>query len=96
MSSGGVSGSAISLITRGWHPSGPGDMLGFSFINLFLMIYSVWVMSSSGVPSCMGCIMGVCSCVSLVKTLKKKEFSISAFSLFVDVIYPSPISRSLI
>ena len=48
MSSGGVSASATSLSTRGCHPSGPGDLLGFSFINLFLMISSVRVMSSSG------------------------------------------------
>ena len=49
MSSGGVSASATSLSTRGCHPSGPGDLLGFSFINLFLMISSVRVMSSRGV-----------------------------------------------
>ena len=55
MSSGGVSTSAISLSTRGCHPSCPGDSLGFSFINLFLMISSVRVMSSGGVSSCMGC-----------------------------------------
>ena len=29
MSSGGVSASAVSLNTRGCHPSGPGDLLGF-------------------------------------------------------------------
>ena len=106
MSSGGVSVSAISLSTRGCHPSDPGDLLGFSFINLFLMISSVRVMPSIGVSSCMGCRVGVSSCMgcrvgvsswfSLVKTLQKKEFSVSAFSLFVDVILPSPISRSLI
>ena len=33
--------------------------------------------------------------VSLVKMLQK-EFSVSAFSLFVDAIFPFPISRSLI
>ena len=49
MSSGGVSASATSLSTRGCHPSGPGDLLGFSFINLFLMISSVRVISSRGV-----------------------------------------------
>ena len=47
-SCGGVSASAISLSTRGCHLSGPGDLLGFSFINLFLMISSVMVMSCSG------------------------------------------------
>ena len=96
MSSGGVSASATSLSTRGCHRSGPGDLLGFSFINLFLMISSVMVMSSSGVSSCMDCRMGVSSWFSLVKTLQKKEFSVSAFSLFVDAILPFPISRSLI
>ena len=59
MNSGGVSASANSLSTRGCHPSGPGDLLGFSFINLFLMISSVMVMSSSEVSSCMDCRMGV-------------------------------------
>ena len=49
MNSGGVSASATSLSTRGCHPSGPGDWLGFSFNNLFLMISSVRVMSSNGV-----------------------------------------------
>ena len=49
MSSGGVSASATSFSTCGCHPSGPGNLLGFSFINLFLMISSVMVMSSSGV-----------------------------------------------
>ena len=49
MRSGGVSASGTSLSTRGCHSSGPGDLLGFSFINLFLMISSVRVMSSSGV-----------------------------------------------
>ena len=47
-SSEGVSASAISLSTRGCHPSGPGDLLGFSFISVFLMISSVGVMPSSG------------------------------------------------
>ena len=61
MSSGGVSASAISLNTRGCHPSGPGDLLGFSFNNLFLMISSVRVMSSSGVSSYMDCRVGVSS-----------------------------------
>ena len=75
MSSGGVSASATSLSTCGCHPSGHGDLLGFSFINLFLMISSVRVMSSSGVSSCMDCRMGVSSWFSLVKTLQKKEFS---------------------
>ena len=92
MNSGGVSASATSLSTRGCHLSGPGDLLGFSFINL----YSVRVMSSTGVSSCMDCRMGVSSWFSLVKTLQKKEFSVSAFSLFVDAILPFPISRSLI
>ena len=59
MSSGGVSASATSLSTHGCHLSGPGDLLGFSFINLFLMISSVRVMSSIGVSSCMGCRVGV-------------------------------------
>ena len=60
MSSGGVSASATSLSTRGCHPSGsgPGDLLGFSFINLFLMISSVRVMSSRGVSLCVDCRMG--------------------------------------
>ena len=58
MSSGGVSASATSLSTHGCHPSGPGDLLGFSFINLFLMIFSVMVMSSSRVSSCRDCRMG--------------------------------------
>ena len=92
----GVSASATSLSTRGCHSSGPGDLLGFSFTNLFLMISSVRVMSSSGVSSCMGCRVGVSSWFSMVKTLQKKDFSVSAFSLFVDAILPSPISRSLI
>ena len=35
MSSGGVSDSATSLSPRGCHPSGLGDLVGFSFINLF-------------------------------------------------------------
>ena len=61
MSSGGGSVSATSLSTRGCHPSDPGGLLGFSFINLFLMISSVRVMSSSGVSSCMDCRMGVSS-----------------------------------
>ena len=73
----------------------PGELLGFSFINLFLMISSVRVMSSSGVSSCMDCKIGVSSWFSPVKTLQKKEFSGSAFSLFVDAIVPFPISRSL-
>ena len=63
---------------------------------LFLMISSVRVMSSSGVSSCMDCRMGVSSWFSLVKTLQKKEFSVSAFSLFVDAILRFPISKSLI
>ena len=42
------------------------------------------VMSSSGVLSCVGCRVGVSSWFSLVKTLQKKEFSVSVFSLFVD------------
>ena len=54
MSRGGVSASAISLSTCLCHPSGPGDLMGLSFNNLFLMISSVMVMSCSGVPSCMG------------------------------------------
>ena len=83
-------------LLSGCHPSGPGDLLGFSFINLFLMISSVRVMSSSGVSSCMDCRMGVSSWCSLVKMLQKKEFSVSAFSLYVDAILPFPISRSLI
>ena len=45
MSNGGVSASATSLSTHGC----PGDLLGFSFINLFLMISSVRVISSRGV-----------------------------------------------
>ena len=49
MSNGGVSASATSLSTHGCHPAGPGDLLGFSFINLFLMISSVRVISSRGV-----------------------------------------------
>ena len=36
MSSGGVSASAVSLNTRGCHPSGPGDLLGFSFNNIVI------------------------------------------------------------
>ena len=96
MSSGDVSASATSLSTRGCHPSGPGDLLGFSFINSILMISSVRVTSSSGVSSCMYCRMGVSSWFSLVKTLQKKEFSVSAFSLLVGAILPFPISRSLI
>ena len=40
--------------------------------------------------------MGVSSWFSLVKKLQKKEFSVSAFSLFVDAILPFPISKSLI
>ena len=74
MGSGGVSALATSLSTCGCHPSGPGDLLGFSYINLFLMIsyVSVRVMSSSGVSSCMACRMGVSSWFSLVKTLQKK------------------------
>ena len=59
MSSGGVSASATSLSTRGCHPSGPGDLLGFSFINLFLMISSVRVISSRGVSLGVDCRMGV-------------------------------------
>ena len=59
MNSGGVSALATSLSTCGCHPSGPGNLLGFSFINLILMISSVRVMSSSGVSSCMDCRMGV-------------------------------------
>ena len=49
MSSGGISASATSLSTRGCYPSGPGDLLGFSFINLFLVISHVRVLSSSRV-----------------------------------------------
>ena len=69
---------------------------GVSFINLFLMFYSVSVMSSSRVSSCMNCRIGVSSWFFLVRTLQQNEFSVSAFSLFVDVILPFPISRSLI
>ena len=83
MSSGDVSASVISLSTHGCHPSAPGDLLGFSFINLLLMISSVRVMSSCGVSSWF----------LLLKTLQKKVFSVSAFSLFVDFILPSPIFR---
>ena len=61
MSNGGVSASATSLSTHGCHPAGPGDLLGFSFINLFLMISSVRVISSRGVSLGVDCRMGVSS-----------------------------------
>ena len=63
MSSRGVSASATSLSTHECHPYGPGDLLGFSFINLFLVISSVRIMSSSRVSSCMGYRVGVSSIV---------------------------------
>ena len=44
-----------SLSTCGCHPSGPGDLLGFSFINLFLMISYVSVRVMSKVPTTPAC-----------------------------------------
>ena len=78
MSSGGVSASATSLSTCGCHPPGPGNLLGFSYINLFLMITSVrvWALQSGDVLM-----------VPLVKTLQKKEFSVHL--LFVCGCHPS-------
>ena len=69
-----------SFSTRGWNPSGSADLETFNLFSFFSTRSGVIITSLSVTLSCHSLIIGMVSVSSLMNTLVKYLFTISAFS----------------